>query len=381
MSDRRSKKTVKPTEQIQALLNLRFRAFCISAHAFLSGILFLIPQSGIGEMAIPFVAEMDQVWEAVAVPRQIAPLFSAQVTRVEPGGRVVISSSLPDACLALANEIGPTYFEVTGPANHSWLGHRSEVGTGLNATGESLCLKVIPSPRSTRADLDASLVGAVIRVYPHITLPLLLDRNTSSILKAFPQSSLRYYLPAETGFREFRPRLNPSQSGVSWCVFDDQEFTWISAPLEDLVIAPSECFVIRSGIRKGAGFSLVGSDRTNLPCPRPWKGKGPHLLGYPFSSDLLLGRDWPRQGGALTPSENPADCDYIGVYLPDGYRTYGFFGRSVTTALWREIIKPGTRRAAWGAITSAITTIPAGQGFLLYPRKDAPDHIFYPPQN
>jgi hypothetical protein len=380
MSDKRSQKTVKPPKQTQALLQLRFRAFCISAHACLLGILFLIPQSGIGEMATPFVAEMDQVWEAVSVPRQIAPLFSAQVTRVEPGGRVVISSSLPDACLALTNEIGPTYFEVTGPSNHSWLGHRFELGTGLNATGESLCLKVIPSPRSTRSDLNDSLVGAEIRIYPHITLPLLLDRNTCSILKAFPQSNLRYYLAAETGFREFRPRLNPSQPGVSWCVFDDQEFTWISAPLEDLVIAPGECFVIRSGIRKGSGFSLVGSDRTSLPCPRPCKGKGPHLLGYPFSSDLLLGRDWPRQGGALTPSENPADCDYIGVYLPNGYRTYGFFGRSVTTALWREIIKPGTRRAAWGAITSTITTIPAGQGFLLYPRKDAPDHIFFPPQ-
>ena len=371
---------MKPTEQIQALLHLRFRAFCISAHAFLLGILFLIPQSGIGEMAIPFVAEMDQVWEAVSVPRQISPLFSAQVTRVEPGGRVVISSSLPDACLALTNEIGPTYFEVTGPANHSWLGHRFEVGTGPNATGESFCLKVIPSPRSTRADLDASLVGAVIRVYPHITLPLLLDRNTSSILKTFPQSNLRYYLPKETGFREFWPRLNPSQLGVLWCAFDDQEFTWISASLEDLVISPGECFIIRSGIRRGAGFSLVGSDRTNLSCPRPWKGKGPHLLGYPFSSDLVLGRDWPRRGGALTPSENPADCDYIGVYLPDGYRTYGFFRTSETSVLWREIIKPGTRRAAWGGITNTITTIPAGQGFLLYPRKDAPDHIFYPPQ-
>lgn len=381
MSDKRSQKRVKPTEQIQALLNLRFRAFCIAAHALLLGILFLIPESGRAEMAIPFVAEMDQTWEAVSVPRQIAPLFSAQVTRVEPGGKVFISSSLPDACLALTNEIGPTYFEVTGPANHSWLSHRLELGTGLNATGESLCLKVIPSPRSTRSDLDASLVGAEIRIYPHITLPLLLDRNTSSILKAFPQSNLRYYLPAETGFREFWPRLNPSQPGVSWCILEDEEFTWISASLEDLVIAPGECFVIRNGTRRGTGFSLVGSDRTNLPCPRPWKGKGPHLVGYPFSSDLLLGRDWPRSGGALTPSENPADCDYIGVYLPDGYRTYGFFGRSVTTALWREIIKPSTRRAAWGAITSTITTIPAGQGFLLYPRKDAPDHIFYPPQN
>ena len=371
---------MKPTKQTQALLQLRFRAFCISAHAIFLSILFLIPQTGIGEMATPFVAEMDQVWEAVSVPRQVAPLFSAQVTRIEPGGKVFISSSLPDACLALANEIGPTYFEVTGPANHLWLGHRFELGTGLSATGESLCLKVIPSPRNTRTDLDASLVGAVIRVYPHMTLPLLLDRNTCSILKAFPQSNLRYYLPAEAGFREFWPRLNPSQPGVSWCIFEDQEFTWISASLEDLVIAPGECFVIRNGIRRGASFGLVGSDRTNLPCPRPWKGKGPHLLGYPFSSDLLLGRDWPRQGGALTPSENPADCDYIGVYLPDGYRTYGFFGRSVTTALWREIIKPGTRRAAWGAITSTITAIPAGQGFLLYPRKDAPDHIFYPPQ-
>ena len=380
MSGKRSKKKVKPTKQTQALLHLRFRAFCISAHAIFLGILFLIPQSGIGEMATPFVAEMDQVWDAVSVPRQMAPLFSAQVTRVEPGGKVFISSSLPDACLALVNEVGPAYLEVTGPANHLWLGHRFELGTGPNATGESFCLKVIPSPRSTRTDLDASLVGAEIRVYPHVTLPLLLERNTSWILKTFPQSNLRYYLTTETGFQEFWPRLNPSQPGVSWCIFDDQEFTWISASLEDLVIAPGECFVIRNGTRRGAGFSLVGSDRTNLPCPHPWKGKGPHLLGYPFSSDLLLGRDWPRQGGALTPSENPADCDYIGVYLPDGYRTYGFFGRSVTTALWREIIKPGTRRAAWGAITSTITTIPAGQGFLLYPRKDAPDHIFYPPQ-
>jgi hypothetical protein len=380
MSDRRSKKTVKPTKQTQALLHLRFRAFRILAHVFFSGILFLIPESGTAEMATSFVAEMDQVWEAVSVPRQIAPLFSAQVTRIEPGGKVFISSSLPEACLALTNEIGPAYLEVSGPANHAWLAQRFEVGTGLNATGESLCLKVIPSPRSTRTDLDASLVGAEISVYPHITLPLLLERNTSWILKTFPQSNLRYYLTTETGFREFWPRLNPSQPGVSWCIFEDQEFTWISASLENLVIAPGECFVIRNGIRRGTSFSLVGSDRTNLPCPRPWKGKGPHLLGYPFSSDLLLGRDWPRQVGALTPSENPADCDYIGVYLPDAYRTYGFFGRSVTTALWREIIKPGTRRAAWGAITSTITTIPAGQGFLLYPRKDAPDHIFYPPQ-
>ena len=371
---------MKPTEQIQALLHLRFRAFCISAHAFLLGILFLIPESGTAEMPIPFVAEMDQVWEAVSVPRQIAPLFSAQVTRVEPGGKVSISSSLPDACLALTNKIGPTYLEVTGPANHSWLGHRLDLGTGLNATGESLCLKVTPSPRSTRTDLDASLVGAEIRVYPHITLPLLLERNTSSILKVFPQSNLRYYLPAETGFREFWPRLNPSQPSVSWCTLDDQESTWISASLEDLVIAPGECFVIRNGIRRGARFSLLGSDRSDLPCPSPWNGKGPHLLGYPFSADLQLGRDWPRQGGALTPSENPANCDYIGVYLPDGYRTYGFFGRNMTSAVWREIIKPDTRRAAWGAITSTITTIPAGQGFLLYPRKDSPDHIFYPPQ-
>jgi hypothetical protein len=380
MSDKRSKKTVNPLEQIQAPLRLRLRAFCISAHAFLIGILFLIPQSGIGEMATPFVAEMDQVWDAVAVPRQIAPLFSAQVTRVEPGGKVFISSSVPDACLALVNEVGPAYLEVTGPANHGWLGHRLELGTGLNAVADGLYIKVIPSPRSTRTDLDASLVGAEIRIYPHVTLPLLLERNTSWILKTFPQSNLRYYLTTETGFQEFWPRLNPSQPGVSWCIFDDQEFTWISASLEDLVIAPGECFVIRNGTRRGTGFSLTGSDRTNLPCPRPWKGKGPHLIGYPFSADLQLGRDWPRQGVGLTPSENPADCDYIGVYLPDGYRTYGFFGRSVTTALWREIIKPGTRRAAWGAITSTITTIPAGQGFLLYPRKDAPDHIFYPPQ-
>ena len=371
---------MKPTKQTQALLRLRFRSFYISVHALFFGIFYLIPQSGMGGIPIPFVAEMDQAWEAVSVPRQIAPLFSAQVTRVEPGGKIFISSSLPDACLALSYEIGPTYLEVTGPANHSWLGHRFDVGTGLNAVGENLCLKVIPSPRSTRPDLDASLVGAEISVYPHITLPLLLERNTSSILKTFPQSNLRYYLRANTGFRELWPRLNPSQPGVSWYAFDNQEFTWISASLEDLVIAPGDCFVIRNGIRKGARFSLLGSDRPNLPCPHPWKGKGPHLLGYPFSSDLLLGRDWPRQGGALTPSENPADCDYIGVYLPDGYRTYGFFGRSVTSASWREIIKPDTRRAAWGAITSTITTIPAGQGFLLYPRKDSPDHIFYPPQ-
>jgi hypothetical protein len=380
MSDRRSKKTVKPTKQTPALLQLRFRAFCISAHAFLLGILFLIPQSGIGEMATPFVAEMDQVWDAVSVPRQIAPLFSAQVTRIEPGGKVFISSSLPDACLALKNEIGPAYLEVTGPANHAWLGHRFELGTGLNAVADGLCIKVIPSPRSTRTDLDASLVGAEIRVYPHVTLPLLLERNTSWILKTFPQSNLRYYLTTETGFQEFWPRLNPSQPGVSWCIFDDQEFTWISASLEDLVIAPGECFVIRNGTRQGAGFSLVGSDRMNLPCPRPWKGKGPHLIGYPFSADLQLGRDWPSPDGPLKPSGNAKDCDYLGVYLPNGYKTFGLFAEAGGIPVWREILQPGSRRATWGAITSTITTIPAGQGFLLYPRKDAPDHIFYPPQ-
>ena len=373
---------MKEITNMQQIGGLPARRFLISPLGILAGLVWALSIVTVfsQDKGTSFTAELDQAWEAVSVPTQLAPLFSAKIEKVETDGKVLISSTAMDPCLALSKESGPAYLEVIGPAGHAWLGHRLDVGTGSRATGEAQLLQVISSPRNTRANLDQSLVSAEIRVHPHLSLPYLLEKESRWILEKFPDCKLRFFVPTESGFREFRPQSTGPVASISWNTFIP-ESGWTPAAPEDLVLAPGECFALSKSLRRNVGFSILGIQRTSLPCPRPWKGKGPHLLGYPFPADLRLGQDWPLTDGALKPSENAKDCDYFGLYLPNGYKTFGLFAETGGAPVWREILQPGTRRATWGAITSAITTIPAGQGFLLYPRKDAPDHIFYPPQN
>lgn len=332
------------------------------------------------EIGIPFTSELDQGWEAISVPTQLAPLFSGIVERVDMNGVVTFSSSSEDPGLALAKLRGSAYLEVSGPSQHPWRGHRLEVGTGSLSTGQGLTLRVLGSPRNSRPQADASLLFAEIRVFPSLTVALLLGQDIGWTLRRYPQTDFRLYVSSPNGFREFRPRLTDAAGTVVWNHFDPDS-GWTMGKPEDLILSPGDCFVLRNSRGRGIGFGFFGLQRSNLPCQRPWVGKGPHLLGYPFSADLRLGLDWPARGGALRPSLNPMDCDYLGTYLPEGFRAFGYFGSDESTASWRELIRPGTRRAAWGAASNTLTIIPAGQGFLLYPRNDGPDHRFDPPSS
>jgi len=366
---------------IQQVGSLPARGFFISPFGILAGLVWALSIAAVfgQDEGTSFTAELDQVWEAVSVPTQLAPLFSAKIEKVEADGKILISSTAMDPCLALTKESGSAYLEVTGPAGHAWLGHRLEVGTGSRATGEAQLLQVISSPRNTRANLDQSLVSAEIRVHPHLSLPYLLEKESRWILEKFPDCKLRFFVPTESGFREFRPQLTDPAASISWNTFIPQS-GWTPATSDDLVLAAGDCFALSKSLRRDVGFSILGVQRISLPCSRPWKGKGPHLLGYPFSADLRLGQDWPLTDGPLKPSGNAKDCDYLGLYLPNGYKTFGLFAETGGTPVWREILQPGTRRAAWGAAGNVIKIIPAGQGFLLYPRQDGLDHFFLPPQ-
>jgi len=330
------------------------------------------------EIGIPFSAEFDRTWEAVSIPTQLAPLFSGKVEQVRENGILSISSSSENPGFALGKLSGPAYLEVYAPSQHPWRGHRLEVATGTQSTGEGLTLRILASPRNTQPLVDASLRSAEFRIFPHVSIPPLLEKNIRRTLRRLPQTDFRLYAPTETGFREFRPRLIEPQGKIIWNYFDP-DFGWTAENLDGLVLAPGDCFVLRNSHGQGLGFSLFGLQRNDLPCARPWKGKGPHLLSYPYSADLRLGLDWPARGGPLRPSETATDCDYLGLYLPAGYRTFGFFGRDEASAYWREILNPGTRRASWGTSVGKLSVIPAGQGFLLYPRKDGPTHRFDPP--
>jgi len=332
------------------------------------------------EIGIPFTSELDQGWEAISVPTQLAPLFSGIVERVDMNGDILISSASEEPGLALAELTGPAYLEVVGPDQHPWRGHRLDVATGSQSTGKAQSLRIHASTHNSRLQVDASLLLAEIQVFPHISIPSLLDQDIRWTLKKHPQTDLRLYVPTEKGFQEYRPRLSEPQGTVVWNRFDPDS-GWTPGKPENLILAPGDCFVLKNSRGRGVGFGLLGLQRIRLSCQRPWLGKGPHLLGYPFSADLRLGRDWPARGGALRPSLNPMDCDYLGTYLPEGFRAFGYFGSDESTASWRELIRPGTRRAAWGAASNTLTIIPAGQGFLLYPRKDGPDHRFDPPSS
>jgi hypothetical protein len=381
--NRQPDSTMKKITNMQQIGGLPTQGILSSVFWVLAGLVWIfseIPASGQQEgLGVPFTAELDQASEAVSVPTQLSPLFSAKIERVEADGKVLISSSAMNPCLALTNESRPAYLEVTGPAGHAWLGHRLDVGTGSRATGQAQLLQIISSPRNTRASLDPSLVSAEIRVHPHLSLPYLFEKESQWILNKFPECELRFFVPSESGFQEFRPQSDDSAPTISWNTFMP-ESDWTPATSQDLVIAPGECLVLRKSARTSVGFSILGILRTSLPCSRPWKGKGPHLLGYPFSADLRLGQDWPAADGPLKPSENAKDCDYLGLYLPNGYKTFGLFAETGRPSVWREILKPGTRRAAWGDAGNVLRIIPAGQGFLLYARKDGPDHFFFPPQ-
>lgn len=334
--------------------------------------------------AVPFTAELAQTWDAVSLPVQLAPLFSGTVEGWESQNTIRITSpALPKTIspdLLLSREDGPAYLEVVGPRNHPWLGHRLEVATGTTTSRSAQILRIRSSSRNTRGFPDNALAGAEICAYPHITLPFLLKHDVEWLLRQKPQPILRFFLPFSFGFNEVRPCLSAPAGKLSWGVLTE-DLTWVPESLDNLAVAPGSSFVMQNSKRRGAGFSLLGLQRINLPCPRPWQGKGPHLLGYPFSANLHLGTNWPPRGGPLQPSEKASDCDYLGLYLPEGYRTFGYFGTNESTASWRELIRPDTRRAAWGAASNTLTIIPAGQGFLLYPRKDGPDHRFDPPSS
>ena len=124
----------------------------------------------------------------------------------------------------------------------------------------------------------------------------------------------------------------------------------------------------------GYGFSL-GGDQRKTSCRAPLTS-GPNLVSYPFASDLRLGLDWGKESDGLAASASPKSCDRI--YLYDGENLY-IYGLE-KSGRWMRILGWGSESVRWDVSGPALSTIPAGQGFVVFKMKPDSKHIFQPPQ-
>ena len=119
---------------------------------------------------------LEKDLELVGIPLQNPALSSGQVTAVQSGPVIVWKPSFTDTSFGSALLPNSEYYvEVVGPTTHPWLGHRFELNESATRTRTDHALVPATSPWNTKGPINSSLIGAVIEVHPHLTLPYLVD--------------------------------------------------------------------------------------------------------------------------------------------------------------------------------------------------------------
>jgi len=293
---------------------------------------------------------------------QIAAIQSALTIKVRHSSSVTSGASIP-AC--------PCYLIITGPVGHPHEGDRMELDETASRAGVDGELVLESSPLNTVASTDSSWIGAEYAVIPHWTLQSVLGEIIHHHLSLPNAYSPMFWIPLGGGNNQkIIPRLTqPPNPRIVWTL--EKRSVW---PSDKTILPPGHAFLMKSMDPYGFGLSL-GGDRRQTPCRVPLEA-GPNLVSYPFADDLRLGVDWGRADNGLIGSSSPTSCDRIYIYAGDDLLIYGL----EASGQWLRISGWSTPSVRWDVSRPALSTIPAGQGFVLFKLKSDPLHIFRPPQ-
>ena len=334
-------------------------------------ILWVACSSSLIAQQISMEIRIGQGTEAVGLPLQRPEVLQGRIESVLSPLKIQVTHS-NEGALAQAIGTNPHYLEVTGPSGHLLEGERFELDEEACRSLPDGTLALESSPLNTLSAADSQLLGAEYVITPHWTLERVLGemiRHRLSLPK--PSGTPTVWLPLGNGNNlKLIPRLSlPPQSRLAWIL--DRSTVW---PAQKTILPPGTAFLMKNPSAVGYGFSL-GGDQRKTSCRAPLTS-GPNLVSYPFASDLRLGLDWGKESDGLAASASPTSCDRIYLYDRENFYIYGL----EKSGRWMRILGWGSESVRWDVSGSALSTIPAGQGFVLFKLKSDPLHIFRPPQ-
>jgi len=313
---------------------------------------------------------LEKDLELVGVPLQHLALASGPVTAVQPGPIIQWTPSFTDTTFGSALVSGSEYYvEVVGPTTHPWLGHRFELNESATRTRTDHTLVSAASSWNTKGPINRSLIGGIIEVRPHLTLPYLVDDTLLRRIQSGEENpkSFQFFLPFP-GLTSLSAQVSLSGSTMLW-----QQST-SARPLrsEELILPPGSSFGLKFGERRGLSRGFTGVVR-KVPCPVPLQ-KGTNYISYPFAKDLRLGVDWGTPANGLRVGTGGHAMQADKIILRDGNASLTY-GLSQTKQGFRWL-RVNSRTYFWNTPARVLEKIPAGEGFILVKTVADPNHFF-----
>jgi hypothetical protein len=317
---------------------------------------------------------LEKNLELVGVPLQHPALSSGPVTAVKSGPVLVWKPSFTDTSFGSALLPNSEYYaEVVGPTTHPWLGHRFELNESATRTRTDHALVPATSPWNTKGPINSSLIGAVIEVHPHLTLPYLVDDTLLRRVQSGGENpkSFQFFLPFPVP-ASLSAQVNLSGSTLLWK--DSAKARALRT--EELILPPGSAFGIKFGDRRGLTRGFTGVVR-KVPCPMPLQ-KGYNYVSYPFPRDLRLGIDWGSSIQGFKSGPTPKGLDRIELCQGEQRKRYALFSATPSVpARWRLINNAGVDQ--WVSPAQYLEKLDVGEGFLIWKEKADPLHTFRTP--
>ena len=317
-----------------------------------------------------FSIALEKDLELVGIPLQHPALSSGPVTAVQSGPVITWKPSFTETSFGSALLPNSEYYaEVVGPATHPWLGHRFELNESATRTRTDHALVSAASSWNTKGPINRSLIGGIIEVRPHLTLPYLVDDTLLRRIQSGEENpkSFQFFLPFP-GLTSLSAQVSLSGSTMLW-----QQST-SARPLrsEELILPPGSSFGLKFGERRGLSRGFTGVVR-KVPCPVPLQ-KGTNYISYPFAKDLRLGVDWGTPANGLRVGTGGHAMQADKIILRDGNASLTY-GLSQTKQGFRWL-RVNSRTYFWNTPARVLEKIPAGEGFILVKTVADPNHFF-----
>ena len=318
---------------------------------------------------------LEKDLELVGIPLQHPALSSGPVTAVQSGPVITWKPSFTETSFGSALLPNSEYYaEVVGPATHPWLGHRFELNESATRTRTDHALVSAASSWNTKGPINRSLIGGIIEVRPHLTLPYLVDDTLLRRIQSGEENpkSFQFFLPFP-GLTSLSAQVSLSGSTMLW-----QQST-SARPLrsEELILPPGSSFGLKFGERRGLSRGFTGVVR-KVPCPVPLQ-KGTNYVSYPFSRDLRLGVDWGSSIEGFKSGPTPNGLDRIELCQGVQRKSYALYSANPSgPTRWRLI--NSARTDQWASPAQYLEKVDVGEGFLIWKEKADPLHTFRVPK-
>jgi len=324
---------------------------------------------------VPYLLTTGTEMELIGFPLQ-HPGYDSGVVASVAGSVVSWTPSFRDRPFGSSLGVGEEcYAEVVAPAGHSWLGHRFELDESATRTRTDHALVAETSTLNTRGLPTAELVGAMLEVRPHLTVPFWAQDSIARRVKHGGEKSeaFQFFLPSLTGGTLGVVPLVGAGGVTGW--MDQNSSRPLSAG--QLIIPPGSAVGVKFGQKKGLAVGLTGESRkTRLAKPL---SAGFNFASYPYPHDMRLGVDWGGPSSGFRGAASPRGAERIEICL--GLRRLIYSPESTqgsSTLRWR-LVNP-VRRNEWKQPAEFLQEVPAGQGFLIWKNSPDTNHFFDPPK-